>query len=283
MRALVKTGPAPGLELLDVPAPTGGPGRRLGQGGRDRHLRDRPAHRGLGRMGAAVGAAAGHRRARVLRGGDRGRIVGHRGRGGGPGQRRGAPGVRSLPQLPSRPPAPVHQHPRHRGPARRRLRRVRVAARRQRLGAPASDSPGLDVAAIFDPFGNAVHTALAFPMLGEDVLVTGAGPIGIMAAMVAKHAGARHVVITDVSTRTAGPGREARGRPGGRHPYRESRRRPAGAADERGLRRRAGDVGQPGRPARHDRADDPRRPDRGARAAGRPRSASTSRPSCSTC
>ena len=55
------------------------------------------------------------------------------------------------------------------------------------------------VAAIFDPFGNAVHTALAFPMLGEDVLVTGAGPIGIMAAMVSKHAGARHVVITDHS------------------------------------------------------------------------------------
>ena len=56
-----------------------------------------------------------------------------------------------------------------------------------------------DVAAIFDPFGNAVHTALTFPMLGEDVLVTGAGPIGIMAALVSKHAGARHVVITDVS------------------------------------------------------------------------------------
>lgn len=57
----------------------------------------------------------------------------------------------------------------------------------------------LDVAAIFDPFGNAVHTALAFPVLGEDVLITGAGPIGIMAAAVARHAGARHVVITDVS------------------------------------------------------------------------------------
>ncbi|MEW1696436.1 L-threonine 3-dehydrogenase [Streptomyces sp. NPDC093249] len=57
----------------------------------------------------------------------------------------------------------------------------------------------LDVAAIFDPFGNAVHTALSFPLVGEDVLVTGAGPIGIMAAAVAKHAGARHVVITDVS------------------------------------------------------------------------------------
>src|ERR1700690_2318264 len=56
-----------------------------------------------------------------------------------------------------------------------------------------------EVAEIFDPFGNAVHTALSFPVLGEDVLVTGAGPIGIMAAAVAKHAGARYVVITDVN------------------------------------------------------------------------------------
>ena len=56
-----------------------------------------------------------------------------------------------------------------------------------------------DVAAIFDPFGNAVHTALSFDMLGEDVLVTGAGPIGIMGAAVAKHAGARFVVVTDVN------------------------------------------------------------------------------------
>ncbi|WP_263381481.1 L-threonine 3-dehydrogenase [Granulicella arctica] len=54
-----------------------------------------------------------------------------------------------------------------------------------------------DVASIFDPFGNAVHTALEFPVLGEDVLVTGAGPIGIMAAAVARHAGARYVVISD--------------------------------------------------------------------------------------
>ncbi len=57
----------------------------------------------------------------------------------------------------------------------------------------------LEVAAIFDPFGNAVHTALAFEVFGEDVLITGAGPIGIMAAAVAKHAGARHIVITDVN------------------------------------------------------------------------------------
>ncbi len=54
-----------------------------------------------------------------------------------------------------------------------------------------------EIAAIFDPLGNAVHTALAFPVLGEDVLVTGAGPIGIMAATVARHAGARYVVISD--------------------------------------------------------------------------------------
>jgi threonine 3-dehydrogenase len=57
----------------------------------------------------------------------------------------------------------------------------------------------LDVAAIFDPFGNAVHTATQFPVLGEDVLITGAGPIGIMAALLARHAGARFVVATDVS------------------------------------------------------------------------------------
>jgi threonine 3-dehydrogenase len=56
-----------------------------------------------------------------------------------------------------------------------------------------------DVAAIFDPFGNAVHTALSFPTLGEDVLVTGAGPIGIMGAAVARPPGARYVVITDVN------------------------------------------------------------------------------------
>lgn len=56
-----------------------------------------------------------------------------------------------------------------------------------------------DLAAIFDPFGNAVHTALSFDLVGEDVLITGAGPIGIMAAAVARHAGARHVVITDIN------------------------------------------------------------------------------------
>ena len=56
-----------------------------------------------------------------------------------------------------------------------------------------------DVASIFDPLGNAVHTALSFPVLGEDVLITGAGPSGAMATAVARHAGARHVVVTDVN------------------------------------------------------------------------------------
>ena len=56
----------------------------------------------------------------------------------------------------------------------------------------------LDLGAVFDPFGNAVHTALSFPLAGEDVLITGAGPIGVMAAAVARHVGARFVVVTDV-------------------------------------------------------------------------------------
>lgn len=56
-----------------------------------------------------------------------------------------------------------------------------------------------DLGALFDPLGNATHTALQWPLVGEDVLVTGAGPIGVMAAAIARHAGARHVVVTDVS------------------------------------------------------------------------------------
>ena len=59
----------------------------------------------------------------------------------------------------------------------------------------------LDVAALFDPLGNAVHTALQYDLLGEDILITGAGPIGAMAAAVCRHAGARHIVITDINPR----------------------------------------------------------------------------------
>jgi threonine 3-dehydrogenase len=64
---------------------------------------------------------------------------------------------------------------------------------------PADPGIPLDVVAVFDPLGNAVHTALSFDLAGEDVLITGAGPVGCMAAAVARHVGARHVVITDVN------------------------------------------------------------------------------------
>ena len=57
----------------------------------------------------------------------------------------------------------------------------------------------MEVLSAFDPFGNATHTALSFKVLGEDVLITGAGPIGLMAAAIVRHAGARHIVITDVN------------------------------------------------------------------------------------
>jgi threonine 3-dehydrogenase len=64
---------------------------------------------------------------------------------------------------------------------------------------PLPDEIDDEIGAILDPLGNAVHTALSFDLIGEDVLITGAGPIGIMAAAVARHVGARHVVITDVN------------------------------------------------------------------------------------
>ncbi|MFZ5841854.1 MAG: L-threonine 3-dehydrogenase [Pseudomonadota bacterium] len=64
---------------------------------------------------------------------------------------------------------------------------------------PIPDDIPDDIAAIFDPFGNATHTALSFDLVGEDVLITGAGPIGIMAAAICRHVGARHIVITDVN------------------------------------------------------------------------------------
>ncbi|MFT3906094.1 MAG: L-threonine 3-dehydrogenase [Steroidobacteraceae bacterium] len=71
-----------------------------------------------------------------------------------------------------------------------------------------SDSISDDIAAILDPFGNATHTALSFNMVGEDVLITGAGPIGIMAVAIARFVGARHVVITDVNDYRLGLARE---------------------------------------------------------------------------
>ena len=140
-----------------------------------------------------------------------------------------------------------------------------------------------DVASIFDPFGNAVHTALAFPVLGEDVLITGAGPIG-------------HDGRGGRPPRRRAPRRDHRRQPrpagaraeDGRHPRRRReqrgpRRRAAGAAHGGGLRRRPGDVRQRQRAARHDRQHVPRREDRHARHPARASSRSTGTRSCSTC
>lgn len=195
--ALVKTGPRPGLELTEVPEPRPGPGDVLvkvlctGVCGTDLHIQAWDAwaqrtvrtplvlgHEFAGEVvevgpsvtDVAVGdlvSGEGHLvcgRCRNCRAGRRHLCVNTRGLGV---QVDGA--FAEYVVLPSGN-AWVHRHP-----------------------------VPVEVAAIFDPFGNAVHTALAFPMLAEDVLITGAGPIGLMAAMVARHAAARHVVITDRS------------------------------------------------------------------------------------
>ena len=110
----------------------------------------------------------------------------------------GPRGLRPLPQLPGRPAPPLRADT-------RASASIGPGAFAEYIALPMTNvwhhDPAIDrdVAAIFDPFGNAVHTALPFPVLGEDVLITGAGPIGIMACAVAQHAGARYVVVTDVN------------------------------------------------------------------------------------
>ena len=146
--------------------------------------------------------------------------------------------------------------------------------------------PGIDedIAAIFDPFGNAVHTALAFEVLGEDVLITGAGPIGCMAAAVARHAGARHVVVTDIN---ALPRARSRGGWGRRA------RSTHGSSDLHEVQSELGmtegfDVGlemsgNAGSAPRRCSTTWPRRSDRAARASRPRRSRSTGTRSSSTC
>ena len=197
MKALVKGAPGPGLELVDVPDPTPGPGdvllrvKRTGICGTDLHIDSWDewaartikaplvlGHEFVGEV-VEVGAAVTRVKPGDLVSGE-GHIVCGTCRNCRAGRRHLCANTIGLGVhvdgafaeyvvLPEQN-AWVHNHP-----------------------------VDLDVAAIFDPFGNAVHTALSFPVLGEDVLITGAGPIGLMAAAVAKHAGARHVVITDVS------------------------------------------------------------------------------------
>ena len=197
MKALVKVAAGPGLELVDVPDPVAGPGDvvvrvlRTGICGTDLHIdswddwaaRNVKAplvlgHEFVGEV-VEIGAAVNGVRVGDLVSGE-GHLVCGTCRNCKAGRRHLCANTRGL---------GVHVDGAFAQYAM--LPQENAWVHRNRVD--------LDVAAIFDPFGNAVHTALSFPVIGEDVLITGAGPIGIMAAAVAKHAGARNVVITDVS------------------------------------------------------------------------------------
>lgn len=201
MRALVKTRPGPGLELVDVPEPEPGPGEvkirvlRAGLCGTDLHLHDwdawaaatvpsTPQVIGHEFYGEVVATGPGVTEVTGVAVGDRASGEGHL----------------------------VCGHCRSCRAGRRHLCINTIGLGVHRDGAfadyvvlPAANvwvqPPELDadLGAVFDPFGNATHTALSFPLAGEDVLITGAGPIGVMAAAIARHVGARYVVVTDVS------------------------------------------------------------------------------------
>ena len=196
MRALVKTAPGPGLELRDVPEPPMGIERRPDSrpAGRASAARTSTSSRGTrgprGRSGRRWSSATSSW-ATVLE-------VGENVTDLGPGDLVSGEGH------------VVCGRCRHCRAGRWHLCANTVGLGVNRDGAFAEQVvlpvtnvwhhwPGIDeeVAAIFDPFGNAVHTALSFPVLGEDVLVVGAGPIGLMAAAVARHAGARYVVVSE--------------------------------------------------------------------------------------
>ncbi len=207
MRALVKTAPGPGLELRDVPEPRLGPGEvqvrvlRTGLCGTDLHLYDwdawaasvvrTPMIIGHEFYGEVVGVAEDVSAVRV---GQRVSGEGHLVCGACRNCRAG----------------------------RRHLCINTVGIGVNRDGAfadqlvmPAGnlwvqpDDLDPDLGALFDPFGNATHTALSFPIAGEDVVITGAGPIGVMATAIVRHVGARYVVVTDVSDVRLGLARAA--------------------------------------------------------------------------
>ncbi|MBB5155222.1 L-threonine 3-dehydrogenase [Saccharopolyspora phatthalungensis] len=197
MRALVKTSPAPGLELTELPDPAPGPNEvvvrvmRTGICGTDLHIaswdewaaRTVPTPLVVGHEFAGEVVAIGNAVTQAAIGdfvSGEGHLVCGRCRNCLAGRRHLCAHTKGL---------GVHQNG--------AFAEFAVLPEQNVWVHRSEVDP--DVAAIFDPFGNAVHTALSFPVVGEDVLITGAGPIGLMAASVAKHAGARHVVITDVS------------------------------------------------------------------------------------
>jgi threonine 3-dehydrogenase len=197
VRALVKPSAAPGLEMVDVPEPTAGPGEvrirvlRAGLCGTDLHLEDwddwaastvePPLVLGHEFYGEVVELGEGVTSVEV-------------------GQRVSGEGH------------VVCGRCRNCRAGRRHLCIHTLGVGVNRDGAFADfvvipesnvwvqpDDLDPDLGAVFDPLGNATHTALSFPMAGEDVVITGAGPIGLMAAAIARHVGARHVVVSDVS------------------------------------------------------------------------------------
>jgi len=197
MKALVKAEAAPGLWLRDVPEPEAGPGEvkirvlRTGICGTDLHVRSWDAWaQGAIRTPVTLGHEIAGRVEALGAGVDtvdvgdlvsvEGHIVCGRCRWCLAGRRQLCPNTVSV------------------GIDRDGGFAEAVVVPASNVWRHRTDVP-VDVAAIFDPFGNAVHSALAFDVLAEDVLITGAGPIGIMAASVVRHAGARNVVITDLS------------------------------------------------------------------------------------
>ena len=247
MRAIIKPSPGPGLVMTEAPVPVPGVNdvlikvKRTSICGTDLHIYNWDA------WAQRDPQAAGHHRARIRRH-RRGRR-----RGGAwlhdraARDRRRPHRVRSLPQLPRGPAAPVPEYGRHRREPRRRVFADYVLVPASNVWKVPADM-SLDVISCFDPLGNAVHTALSFDLIGEDVLITGAGPIelhghrGRTACRGAQDRHHRH------QRQPAGAREKIRSDPHGERGDRKSHRRLAqGARDDRGLRRRARDVGQ--RPA----------------------------------
>jgi threonine 3-dehydrogenase len=197
MKALVKREAGKGIWMEQVPVPTTGRQRRPDQAREDRHLRHRPAHLPVGRVEPAHDQARPGHRPRIRRPHRRAR---RRRAGYDIGQRVSAEGHI------------VCGHCRNCRAGRQHLCPNTVGIGVNRAGAfaeymrcrPATCGRSRtrffsELAAFFDPYGNAAHCALEFDVIGEDVLITGAGPIGIIAAGICKHIGARNVVVTDVN------------------------------------------------------------------------------------
>ena len=197
MKALVKTEAGPGLALADVPQPRPGPGEvlirvlRAGICGTDLHIYDWDhwaqhtitpplvvGHEFVGEVTEVGAGVEAYYPGEIV--GAEGHLVCGRCRNCMAGRRWFCANTRGI------------------GVQRDGAFAEYIVMPATNLWAHHEATP-LDVAAIFDPFGNAVHTAMQFRVAAEDVLITGAGPIGIMAAAVARHLGARHIVITDVN------------------------------------------------------------------------------------